>query len=130
MTSTRTLVISQPPSPILSPSEQNYVYSQLEKEALSLVFGIQKFHPYLYGRKFTLVTDHKPLTTILGPKTGIPSMAAARLKGWALLLSAYNYSIEFKSTREHGNADGLSRLPLGSWQPPDLSTAFMIGQVQ
>ena len=112
----------------LSPSEQNY--SQLEKEALSLVFGIQKFHQYLYGRKFSLVTDHKPLTTILGPKTGIPSMAAACLQRWALLLSAYSYSIEFKPTQDHGNADGLSRLPLGSRQPPDTTSAFMIGQVQ
>ena len=112
----------------LSPSEQNY--SQLEKEALSLVFGIHKFHQYFYGRKFSLVTDHKPLTTILGPKTGIPSMAAARLQRWALLLSAYSYSIEFKPTQDHGNADGLSRLPLGSRQPPDTTSAFMIGQVQ
>ena len=112
----------------LSPSEQNY--SQLEKEALSLVFGIQRFHQYLYGRKFSLVTDHKPLTTILGPKTGIPSMAAAHLQRLALLLSAYSYSIEFKPTQDHGNADGLLRLPLGSRQPPDMTSAFMIGQVQ
>ena len=36
-----------------------------------------------------LVTDHKPLTTILGHKGGIPSSAAARLQQWALILSAY-----------------------------------------
>ena len=42
----------------LSPSEQNY--SQVEKEALSLVFGVCKFHAYLYGRRFKLVTDHNP----------------------------------------------------------------------
>jgi len=86
----------------------------LEKEALSLVFGVRKFHQFLYGRKFTLYTDHKPLTSILGPKKGVPSLAAARLQRWALLLSAYNYQIEYKSTRDHGNADGLSRLPLSS----------------
>ena len=71
----------------LTSSERNY--TQLEKEALSLVFGIKKFHPYIYGREFQLLTDHKPLTTILGPKAGIPSLAAARLQRWALLLSSY-----------------------------------------
>ena len=94
----------------LSASEKNY--SQVEKEALSLIFGIRKFHQYLYGRHFTLITDHKPLTTILGPKQGIPQVAAARMQRWALLLSAYSYSIQFRSTHAHCNADGLSRLPL------------------
>jgi len=68
-------------------SERNY--AQLEKEAYSLVYGVPKFHQYLYERKFTLCTDHKPLTTILGPKKGIPTLAAARLQRWALILSAY-----------------------------------------
>lgn len=93
----------------LSRSEKNY--SQIDKEALALVYGVQKFHTYLYGRHFTLITNYKPLTTILGPKKGVSAVAAARLR-WALLLAAYNYSIEFRSTTAHGNADALSRLPL------------------
>ena len=59
-----------------------------------------------------MLTDHQPLTSIFGPKKGIPSLAAARLQRWAILLSAYNYDICYKPTKEHCNADGLSRLPL------------------
>ena len=96
--------------------------------------GIRKLHQYLYRHKFVLFTDHKPLTTLLGPKKSIPPLAAARLQRWALLLSAYSYEIEWKPTREHANADGLSRLPLPCEKPECLSTsadaAFVIGQVQ
>ena len=94
----------------LSSSEHNY--SQIEKEALSLIYGIRKFHNYLYGRKFILETDHKPLTAIFSSKKGIPVMGAARLQRWAVQLLAYNYEIRFRRTQNHGNADGLSRLPL------------------
>ena len=96
-------------------SEKNY--SQVEKEALSLIFGVSKFHTYLYGRKFTLITDHKPLVTILGPKKGVPPIAAARLQRWSVKLAAYSYDIRFRGTDEHSNVDGLSRLPLGRGHP-------------
>ena len=43
-----------------------------------------KFHTYLYGRRFTLVTDHKPLVSILNPNAGIPAITAARLQRYAL----------------------------------------------
>ena len=114
----------------LTSTERNY--SKLEKEALSLIYGAQKFHQYLYGRWFILVTDHKPLTTILGPKRGIPPLAAARLQRWAYTLSAYSYTIEFRPTREHVNTDGFSRLPLGTRYAASLDHVgtFPVGQIQ
>ena len=115
----------------LSSSERNY--SQVEKEALALVFAVKRFHTYLFGRKFILVTDHKPLTIILGPKKGIPVMAAARLQRWALILSAYSYEIEFRPTDSHANADGLSRLPLTSSVPDQGAgdmQVFNISQIE
>lgn len=59
-----------------------------------------------------LITDHKALITLFGPKAGVPVLAAARLQRWSLLLNAYNYDIQFKRTARHGTADGLSRLSL------------------
>ena len=86
-------------------------YSQIEQEALSIIFGVKKYHQFLYGQTFLLLTDHKPLLTIFGQKKGILTMAASRLQRWAIILSAYTYSIAYKPTKEHGNADCLSRLP-------------------
>lgn len=87
-------------------------YSQLEKEALGIIFGIKRFHLFLYGRHFMIHTDHKPLETILHPNKHIPTLAAARIQRWALLLSSYNYSISYKNGKDIGHADALSRLPL------------------
>ena len=94
----------------LSVSEKKF--SQIEKEALSLIVGIRKFHKYIYGRHFTLVTDHRPLTALFGPKKGVPALAAGQLQRWALFLSLYDYEIKFRTTKAHANVDSLSRLPL------------------
>ena len=93
----------------LSAAEKNY--AQIEKEALALIFGVKKFHKYLYGRRFTLVTDHKPLMAILGSKKGLPTLAAARLQCWAIFLLGFQYELEFRTSGQHANADGFSRLP-------------------
>lgn len=94
----------------LSKAEQNY--AQIEREALGIIFGVRCFHSYLYGCHFTLLTDHRPLTTTLSPSKAISSMAAARLQQWALLLEAHNYTIKYRGAADHGNVDDLSRLPL------------------
>ncbi|XP_078253747.1 ER membrane protein complex subunit 2 isoform X1 [Rhinoraja longicauda] len=100
----------------LSAAEKKY--SQIEKEGLALIFGVKKFHQYLWGRKFKLVTDHKPLLTLFGEHKSLPTMAAARIQRWAIILSAYDYHIEYCASGKHGNADGLSRVPL-----PDTNDA-------
>ncbi|XP_048007003.1 uncharacterized protein K02A2.6-like isoform X1 [Leguminivora glycinivorella] len=91
----------------LTAAERNY--SQIHKEALSIYFAVKRFHQYLYGRRFSLRTDHKPLVSIFGPNVGVPSMTASRLQRWALCLSAYDFDIEYVKS-EQNVADVLSRL--------------------
>lgn len=104
----------------LSPAEKKY--SQIEKEALGLIYGVKKFHQYLWGRHFTLATDHRPLLTLFGEHKSLPTLAAARIQRWAIILSAYDYHIVYKKSAEHSNADGLSRCPLP--ETSDVGTAL------
>lgn len=87
-------------------------YGQLDKEALAIMFGLKRFRMYLYGRHFEILTDHKPLERILGPKTTIPVLATQRLQRWALLLTSFDYDIKFIPSKANVLADALSRLPL------------------
>ena len=68
-------------------------YSQIEKEAFSIIFGLTRFRQYLYGRSFVILTDHRPLLSLFGPKNPVPAHATARLQRWALLLASYNCNI-------------------------------------
>ncbi|KAL5267338.1 hypothetical protein ACHWQZ_G004399 [Mnemiopsis leidyi] len=105
----------------LSKSERNY--SQIEKEALSLVWGVGKFHKFVYARKFTLVTDHKPLLYILKENRAIPDMAASRIVRWANKLACYQYKIQYRPTEKHSNADVCSRYPLPAEEEEDTEVA-------
>ena len=87
-------------------------YSQIEKEGLACVFGVTRFHAYLMGRHFELITDHKPLLSLFNEHKAIPSHASARIQRWALTLAAYEYTLVSRRTDTHANADALSRLPL------------------
>ena len=100
----------------LSKSEK--AYAQIEREGLAIVFGVRRFHQFLYGRPFTLVTDHRPLCKIFRDKQGIPTLAFTRMQRWSLLLSAYDYTIEYVSGTSNCCADCMSRLPLPG-QPID-----------
>ncbi|XP_065084918.1 uncharacterized protein LOC135707115 [Ochlerotatus camptorhynchus] len=64
----------------------------------------------IFGRKFLLQTDHKPLLKIFGSKNGIPVYTANRLQRWALTMLLYDFYIQFIPTASFGNADVLSRL--------------------
>ena len=80
-------------------------YSQTEREALGLVWGCERFHMYLYGMEFTLLTDHKPLETIYSTS----SRNSARIERWVLRLQPYKFRVQYVPGKQN-IADSLSRL--------------------
>ena len=66
-------------------------YSQLDKEGLAIIFGVKRFHQYLVGRHFVILSDYKPLQHLFRETSGVPTLASARIQRWALILGAYDY---------------------------------------
>ena len=79
---------------------------------------MRKFHCYIYGRHFRLLTDHKPLLSIFGSKVGIAAYSANRLR-WELVLLAYDFVIEYRRSTHFGQAGALSRLIASKNLPED-----------
>ncbi|XP_063892502.1 uncharacterized protein K02A2.6-like [Helicoverpa armigera] len=80
-------------------------YCQTEKEALALVWAVEHFDMFLYGKEFDLITDHKPLEVIFGPR----SKPCARIERWVLRLQSYKFKIKYVPGKNN-IADPLSRL--------------------
>lgn len=91
----------------LNDSERNY--STIEKELLAIVWATKYFRPYLYGRKFTIMCDHKPLQWIFSLKE--PN---SKLTRWRLRLEEFDYEIHYKKGKCNANADALSRIELNA----------------
>jgi len=92
-------------------SQREQKYSVVEKECLAMVWCITKLRPYLYGREFTLITDHHPLCWL-----NKQSSKNGRLDRWSLQLQEYTFDIKHTSGSSNCVADCLSRYPQ---QPPD-----------
>lgn len=82
---------------------------------MAIVWAVKYFRPYLFGRKFTIVTDHKPLQWLMNLKE--PS---SRLTRWKLKLSEYNYKVVYKKGKANTNADALSRVEIYNEESPSL----------
>ncbi|KAL3288252.1 hypothetical protein HHI36_002701 [Cryptolaemus montrouzieri] len=87
----------------LNRAESNY--STVEKELLAIIWSVKHFRHFLYGRKFKIFTDHRPLTWLFNAKD--PS---SRLVRWRLLLEEYDYNIEYRPGVRNQVADALSRI--------------------
>jgi hypothetical protein len=75
----------------LTSTESNY--AQIEKELLAIVFGVQRFHQYAYGRKVIVDSDHKPLETIFDKPL---AAAPIRLQKMFMRLQLYDVDIQYK----------------------------------
>lgn len=101
-------------SRLLNKAEQNY--STIEKESLAIIYCVNHFRPYLYGNKFTIMTDHKPLEWLHSVKD-----PTSRLIRWRLKIAEYDYKVIYKAGKTNCNADALSRNPTESETTPENS---------
>lgn len=101
----------------LTRAEKNYPI--LHREALAIVFAMEKFYKYVYGHHVEIFTDHKPLEGVFGNKKGEPPIIATRLQRYIMRLSIFDYTLHYKKGSEIGHADCLSRLPLNNASSDD-----------
>eukprot|EP00854_Cymbomonas_tetramitiformis_P034446 gene34446-biopygen30172 len=104
-------VIIAATSRTLSRSEAQY--SSFYGEDLAVVYGVRSFRHYLHGVKFTLVTDHEPLTWLQRSQT----LTGMYLR-WQVSLQEFDYDIVHRAGSSHTNADVLSRYPRDSCLDP------------
>ena len=101
-------------------------YTTSEKELLAIVWSTKYFSPYLHGRKFRIISDHKPLVWIMNVKD-----LGSRLMRWKIQLAEYDYEIIHKSGSQNTNADAVSRIgsvgKIKEWADiPDENTRKLI----
>lgn len=99
----------------LNESELNY--STIEKELLAIVWATKYFRPYLFGRKFKVLTDHKPLQWMMNLKE--PN---SRMTRWRLRLSEYDFTVVYKKGKFNTNADALSRVEIHNEEVNEINS--------
>ena len=96
-------------------------WSTIEKEAFALVWSVKYFRHYLYGRSFTIYTDHNPLKWLFTLKS-----PEGRLARWTETLKAYDFKVDYRPGKCKANADALSRMPvISAISPPKFELANM-----
>lgn len=97
-------------------NEHEIKYGITEKECLAIVWAIERLRHYLYGRTFTVITDHCGLCWFMSSRK-----TNRRLARWALTLQEFSFTVKYKSGKLHGDADCISRNPVGESEAIDYS---------
>ena len=84
-------------------------YPQIDREALSIYWAVKRFHLFVYGKEFKVITDHKPLVSLFNTPSSKPS---ARIERWLLELQQYRFTVEYRPGASNP-ADYASRHPVG-----------------
>ena len=84
-------------------------YPQIEREALSIYWAVKRFHLFVYGKQFKVITDHKPLVSLFNNPSFQPS---ARIERWLLELQQYHFTVEYRPDASNP-ANYASRHPVG-----------------
>lgn len=92
----------------LAPAEKNYPI--LHREALALVWGVEKFHRFLFGGSFKVYTDHEPLVGVF--RKSDLSVVAKRLQKYVLATQQYDFTVEYRKGTKNVLADFCSRFPV------------------
>ena len=99
----------------LSKGERNY--SQLEKEGLACIFGVKSFISTFWVIHLTRSPTTGPFWLLLSECKASSPQSSAQVRRWSLFLASYEYTLKFRGTQLHKNADALSRLPVAVKMP-------------
>ena len=126
-------VLSQEGHPViyvlrkLTPVEQNY--SNIEREALAIVFVFTRLKQFLLGRRYTLQTDHKPLEYLFAPDEEMPRTASARITRWAIALMGFDYELKYTPGEQIPHTDALSRMDFDENELDNDGVCFAINNI-
>ena len=103
-------------------------YAQTHREALAVYWSVMRLHKYLFGHKFTIISDHEALKFIFDPNKSLAKSSAAMVQRWSIALSAYDYTIEHRGAKHIQHVDYISRQSLPSPSSVDLSVDSLLVQ--
>ena len=108
-------------------AEKNYCMN--EKETLPVHLATQLLRSFVWGRRFTIRTDHKPLTSILTTRSFVSDCMSQRINKWSTLLLEYNFDIQYIPGLNNTTDDCMSWLTLQSLEEDFTDGDICIAEV-